>query len=180
MLLCLAYPNLSALDAKLIRDFRRQHDTKYVDVVEAHWTLIFPGSTRGLSHDELTCHIADVASRSASIEFICRYALVYNDDESDDYYLFLIPDEGFSSISLLHDRLYSELLRPRLRLDLPYIPHIGIATSQDRDSLYELAMAWNQSGREIRGSIDVLTFCAYRGGKVDDLVHFNLDPKASK
>lgn len=42
-----------------------------------------------------------------------------------------MPDEGFSGISLLHDRLYSDLMRPKLSLHIAYAPHIGIATGKD-------------------------------------------------
>lgn len=53
MLLCLAYPRLSEVDTKLINNFRREHDKKYVDIVDAHLTMIFPGSSEGISNDDL-------------------------------------------------------------------------------------------------------------------------------
>lgn len=151
MLLCLAYPRLAEADAQLIDGFRREHDRKYVDVVGAHWTMIFPGSTDRIAQADLSNHIQGVAQCSNTLDFTCRYALVHNDHESDDYYIFLVPDEGFSRISLLHDRLYSGLMHPRLRLDIPYVPHIGIATSKDREALHELATKWNRGSHVIAG-----------------------------
>lgn len=174
MLLCLAYPRLSETDANLIRNFRREHDKKYVDVVNAHWTMIFPSSSGGINQDDLEGHIRAVAAGSASVDFICRYALVYDDDGCEDYYIFLVPDEGFSGISLLHDRLYGDFMRPRLRLDIPYIPHIGIATSKDREELYDLATEWNRKGHEISGTIEELTLSSYDGSQVFDLKRFPL------
>lgn len=174
MLLCLAYPRLSEADANLIRNFRREHDKKYVDVVDAHWTMIFPGSSVGIVQDDLEEHIRTIAADSHSVDFTCRYALVYDDDGSDDYYIFLVPDEGFSGVSLLHDRLYGDFMRPKLRLDIPYVPHIGIATSKDREELYELATEWNRKGHEISGTIDELTLSSYDGGQVADLKRFPL------
>ena len=174
MLLCLAYPRLSEADTTLISDFRRDHDKKYVDVVDTHWTMIFPGSSEGISEDDLEHHIHSVAEDSAAVDFTCRYALVYDDDGCDDYYIFLVPDEGFSGISLLHDRLYSDFMRPKLRLDIPYVPHIGIATSKDREVLHDLATEWNRRGHAISGTIDELTLSSYDGGQVVDLKRFPL------
>ncbi len=174
MLLCLAYPRLSDVDAKLISNFRREHDKKYVDVVDAHWTMIFPGSSEGIEQDDLEGHIGAISEDSAPVDFTCRYALVYDDDGCDDYYIFLVPDEGFSGISLLHDRLYSDFMRAKLRLDIPYVPHIGIATSKDREELHELATEWNCKGHEISGTIDELTLSSYDGSQVADLKRFPL------
>lgn len=175
MQLCLAYPTIDRNDRELIHEFRRLHDAKYVDVVDAHWTMIFPGSTKDFDSSDLHDHIARVAANFSPINFICRYALVYDDDGSDDYYIFLVPDEGFSQISLLHDALYSGMMRPYLRLDIPYVPHVGIATSTDKDHLYRLATEWNDRRREIRGRIDSLTLSSYDGNRVEDITHFKLN-----
>jgi 2'-5' RNA ligase len=174
MHLCLAYPNIDTNDRDLIHDFRRLHDVKYVDVVDAHWTMIFPGSTKDIDPSTLHDHIARVAANFSPIDFICRYALVYDDESNDDYYIFLVPDEGFSQISLLHDALYSGLMRPCLRLDIPFVPHVGIATSKDKDHLYRLATEWNSCGKAIRGRIDSLTLSSYDGNRVEDITHFQL------
>ena len=177
MLLCLAYPRLKQFDADLVRNFRKAHDRKYVDVVDAHWTMIFPGSSDGIAQNDLRYHIRDISVNSWPIGFICRYALVYDDDGTDDYYIFLVPDEGFSGISRLHDQLYSNFMRSKLRLDIPYVPHMGIATSKDRDRLYELATDWNSKGFEICGTIDELTLCSYDGIVVTNLERFPLGTK---
>jgi 2'-5' RNA ligase len=72
MLLCLAYPQLSDADAKLISDFRSEHDKRYVDVVDAHWTMIFPGSSEEIHQDDLERHIQAIANDSAPVDFTCR------------------------------------------------------------------------------------------------------------
>jgi hypothetical protein len=41
------------------------------------------------------------------------------DDEDETAYVFSVPDEGFSAVSILHDRLYTGILAPFLRLDIP-------------------------------------------------------------
>ena len=110
-----------------------------------------------------------------SLNSITSFALVYGDDNSDDYYIFLVPDEGFSSISLLHDALYSGFMRPHLRLDLPYIPHIGIATNKDKEHLYQLARGWNRQALVIRGTINSLTLSSYSGKKIEEIKEFILN-----
>jgi len=113
---------------------------------------------------------------------------VYDEDGCDDYYLFMVPDECFSGIGLLHDRLYRGFMRPKLRLDIPFVPHIGIATRKDPDELYELASKWNRGGHEIIGTIDELSLSSYDGSKVVVLMRFPLkrigeepmDPEAGK
>jgi len=177
MLLSVSYPKLNESGKSLIHEFRREHDQRFVDVIDAHWTMVFPGSSEGIDEHQMRDHISSVANDSSPIDFCCRYALVHDDDSSDDYYIFLVPDEGFSGISHLHDRLYSSFLRPKLRLDLPYIPHIGVATSKDPDHLYELARKWNSARHEIRGVVDSLTLCSYDGTRVRDLQSFPLKTK---
>ena len=174
MHLCVSYPNLTASDQKRIDDFRRVHDLDYVDVIDPHWTMIFPSSCEGISEQQLTEHIRNIASQYSPIDFICRHALVYDDDSNDNYYIFLVPDEGFSGISQLHDALYTDFMRTKLRLDIPFIPHIGIATHKDRDHLYALAQEWNAERHEIRGVIDSLSLCSYNDSKVDDIQTFQL------
>jgi 2'-5' RNA ligase len=84
-----------------------------------------------LSRPTFCEHVARIAATSVAFSFTCRYAMVHDDDSSDDYYVFLVPDEGFSKFSLLHDALHTEAVASRLRLDIPYVPHIGIATLKD-------------------------------------------------
>jgi hypothetical protein len=142
-LLALAYPRLSSEDDELIREYRKVHDLAYVNVVEAHWTLVFPGrhgpndlpSNSAAKSNLLSTHIAEVTRRHKPIHFTCRYAMLHADQTSDNYYLFLVPDEGFSEICRLHDDLYSGFMRPFLALSLPYVPHTGIATSEDPNHL---------------------------------------------
>ena len=172
MNLCVSYPALSASDKKRIDVFRQAHDEAYVDVIDPHWTMLFPSSCDGVSVEQLEEHVSKIAAYHEPIKFVCRHALVYDDDSNENYYIFLVPDNGFSGISRLHDDLYTDFMRPKLRLDLPFVPHIGIATHPDKDYLYELATQWNKAKHEIRGVVDSLTLCSYDGSIVTDLRAF--------
>jgi len=105
--------------------------------------------------------------------------MVHNDDSSDDYYVFLVPDEGFSELALLHDALYAGVLASRLRLDIPYVPHIGIATLKDPRKCKELADELNAKPLRIQGQVEEISVVDYDGKVVTDLRHFRLANDAS-
>ena len=44
----------------------------------------------------------------------------------------------------LHDKLYSDKLKDNLRLDLDFIPLIGIGNSQDRYKCKKMVDEWNK------------------------------------
>ena len=122
MLYTLCYPHLSQQDQAFIDHFRQQHDLPKKDLVKPHFTLVF--GIFDLSKEQYREHVYQQALSQKQIQFICRYTMLIKEPVADDYLIFLVPDEGYSHISLLHDRLYQGLFSPYLRLDLPYIPHI--------------------------------------------------------
>jgi hypothetical protein len=62
---------------------------------------------KGLAVSQYTEHVAALGRASSPISFSCRYAMLGADDEDDTAYVFLVPDEGYSAISMLHDQLYT-------------------------------------------------------------------------
>ena len=153
-LFTVAYPSLDAVDSAFIDAFRRQHDPK-VDVIAAHFTLVF--GCAEVEHAEYLRHVEIAARESRTIRFCCRYAMLGADDEDDTAYVFLVPDEGFAQISLLHDRLYAGPLASRLRLDLPYIPHVTVGALGSRGEAKALCDELNHHGVEIHGAIDAVS-----------------------
>lgn len=124
-------------------------------------------------------HVARVARASRPLSFMCRYAMVHNDNSSDDYYVFLVPDEGFSELALLHDALYTSVLASHLRLDIPYVPHVGIATLKDSGRCKELADELNAKRLRIGGKVDEISVVEYDGKLVTDLRRFRLGNDAA-
>ncbi len=113
-----------------MESFRRQHDLPYRDVVAAHFTLAF--GCDAIAEPAYTAHVSAVCRASKAIRFSCRYAMLGADHFDDSAHVFIVPDEGYAGISLLHDRLYTGVLEPYLKLDAPCIPHITIGTMKDR------------------------------------------------
>src|SRR4051794_24709605 len=123
-LLVVAYPVLSAQDAAWLQAIRQQHGELEHSALSPHFTFVFPLST--IAEDNLRAHVKAQAGGYGRIEFTLRSSLLVKDDAMERYYVMLAPDEGFSRIVKLHDRLYTGLLADSLRLDIAFIPHITI------------------------------------------------------
>lgn len=168
----LAYPTLTTPDKKLIDAFRVQHDLRSAGMVEAHFTMVFGATV--IDTWRYIDHIKGIAGTVPPIQFHCRYAMLGADDIDETAYVFLVPDEGYSKLSLLHDRLYSGLLAPLLRLDLQYVPHITIGTCPVRHEAKRLCDDLNARGVSIAGKVETLTVAAMVDGKIENLEEFRL------
>lgn len=166
-ILALCYPELSEENSNFIDNFRMEHDTKYVSVVRPHFTMFFP--IADLDIESFTKHIESSITGFEPFNFTCRYASLNKDDSCDDWYVFLIPDEGNSNIHLLHDRIYTGEYKKYHRLDLGYIPHIGIGTDTDVMKMKKQCEELNQQGISISGRITEVVIAEYDGSTVNDL-----------
>lgn len=169
-LFTLCYPNLTTQDRQFIDEFRREHDIPFRDVVAPHFTMAF--GCDQVPEPMYREHVRAVAQSQRVIRFSCRYAMVGNDHSNENYYVFLVPDEGYSEISRLHDRIYRGVLAPYLRLDIPYVPHIGIAATMDARRIKALCDGLNSIGVAMHGQIDTMSVCSYDGTKITDLETF--------
>jgi hypothetical protein len=163
----LGYPEIRIEDLRWIEAFRNDHDLLYRDIVRAHFTLVFP--TDGLSREDLISHVHECASETRPIEFVLRGALVVADHEIVAWHVFLVPDEGNSLLIKLHDRLYQEPLAAELRLEIPFIPHLGIASNAEPAVCKALAADLNHMDLAIRGQVRELAIGEYDGSRVEDL-----------
>lgn len=169
-LFTVGYPEVSAESAAFLSTFRQSHDTRHREIIEALFTMVFGCAEIGLA--EYTIHVADVAVSSKPFTFSCKYAMLGADDEDDTAYVFLVPDQGYAEISLLHDRLYTGPLKAYLRLDLPYIPHITIGTLSSRTDAKALCDELNRQGLCVGGRLKGLAVGAIDGGKfINHSVH---------
>ena len=167
MLYSLCYPTLSVEDGAFIQAYRKKYDLSFVDVVSHHFTIAFGLSE--IDSEVYINHVRQIAEHTKRIRFSCRYAMLGKDDFNDNYHVFLVPDEGFSEIALLHDKVYAGPLEAYLRLDIPYIPHITIATIPDCNKVKMLCDELNGIDLAITGSLDGITIGHYDGSFVHDL-----------
>lgn len=155
------YPIFSTDDFNWIQSIRQRHDRLFFDVVAPHFTIVFP--TEDLDESSLTEHLNQKVSEFKPFDCIFRCAILGDPSFMDYAHIFLIPDEGFSNLISLHDRLYTGILETELRLDLPYIPHIGIASLPSPKECKTVVDELNQQQFEIRARVDTLDIIGYDG-----------------
>jgi 2'-5' RNA ligase len=155
------YPALSESDFQWIQGIRKEHDKLFYGVVDPHFTLVFP--TENISLNSFTNHVKRVSSKFGSFPFISRCATVGDSDFWDHAHVFMIPDEGFSKIVKLHDAFYKGLLESELRLDLPFVPHIGIASDPGPERCKKIIDELNQQDFEIKGKVEKLDIIEFEG-----------------
>jgi hypothetical protein len=167
----LAYPSLSGADAAAIEAIRRAHDPQR-DVVQAHFTLAFGcDAVPGAAYAE---HVQNVSHVMPVVSFMCRYAMLNVESRTGLAYVYLVPDEGYSDLSRLHDALYQGPLAEHLNLDIPFVPHITLGVFQDKVEAKRLCDELNARGVAISGQLNALSVAALEAGKIRDLKTFPL------
>ncbi|MGE5261811.1 MAG: 2'-5' RNA ligase family protein [Acidobacteriota bacterium] len=171
-LLVLVYPELSGQDYAQIQEFRKQHDNLYYGVVEPHFTIVFAVSDWAVK--PFIIEIQKQAQGLRPFDFCLRSATINKDAFNDFYHAFLVPDEGYSRIAKLHDRLYADKLFSHRRLDIDFIPHVGIGNSKDPQKCIEIAQSWNRKDFAIAGRVSVLDIVNYENKTVRTLQQISL------
>lgn len=169
--LVIAYPTISETDYSWIQDVRKKHDPKYFDVVKPHVTLVF--GTEKLSVEGLSAHTKHKLANVAKFELRLDSAIVVEDDSKTFFHAFLVPSKGHDEINTIHDLLYSDDLASELRLDIPFVPHLGIGTG-DEAGMTALVDEINDSKKIVSGSIDAVMLVQYDGVKVVDVENIPL------
>jgi 2'-5' RNA ligase len=167
-----AYPSLSEKDFQWIQDIRKKHDKLFYNLIAPHFTLIFP--TENVPLNQFIKHVKTISSKFSSFPFVCRCATIGDPDFLDHAHLFMIPDEGFSDIIKLHDAFYTGILESELRLDIPFIPHIGVASDSSPETCKRIADKINQQHFEIRGRIEKLDIIEFDGTSTNTLEQVEL------
>jgi len=122
------------------------------DVVE--FTLVFPGATG--STQEVVRHVEAVCAATSRIRFCLRSAMIVPEGRTGQFHVFLVPDEGFGAIIRLHDRLHVGPLAACLDREMPYIPHITVASLGDFDVARRIKASLNAHDLALSGHIDAL------------------------
>ncbi|MEQ8814847.1 MAG: 2'-5' RNA ligase family protein [Thalassobaculum sp.] len=151
----LGRPRLKAADAAWITALRDRHGKALATPeIGPHVTLVFP--TGATDATTATGHLAMVAGETPPLDLAFRCALPVPDPDSGDTFVYLVPDEGFSTLVRLHDRLYSGPFAEALRLDLPYIPHITLGRIAEAKLARALADDLNGQEPEIGARLETV------------------------
>jgi hypothetical protein len=171
--LVIAYPDLTKNDFDKIQHYREQNDKLFFKIVDPHFTIVFP--IFDMTENEFVNEVRLQATNIEKFSFKIRCSTINKDRFSDHYHAFLVPDEGFSNIVKLHDKMYCDKLRDNLRLDIDFIPHIGIGNSLDKFFCKSMVDEWNSIDFLIAGSISKLTIVKYENDKgITEIENINL------
>ncbi len=119
---------------EIINRLRALYDP-LVNLVQPHITLVFPFkstiTTKQLA-EHLNDTLKDIRKFSLTLQGISPYQIGGN-------YLFLNIRIGNEAIRVLHDKLYTGILKKFCRMDIPFVPHMTIGNI-DKDSEYRKAI----------------------------------------
>ncbi|MEJ2596165.1 MAG: 2'-5' RNA ligase family protein [bacterium] len=166
-----SYPDFNRTGYPWIEEYRRQHDD-FHGLIAAHFSFVFP-----VSDMEAADFLEEIKTRTKGFkkfDYRIRCAIRNNDLTSDYWHVLLVPDEGFSEVVKLHSALYSGRLRKYERLDLDFIPHVGIANSTDPEACKRMVDEVNAMDINIRGTIDRLDIIQYKDRKISTISVLNL------
>jgi len=103
-----------------IQKVRQKYDP-LADHIRPHISLVFPFES-DISDASLVQQIEPIIKQVKS--FAITFDKLGHDDQG---YIWLQAAYGTDKLTKLHDELYkNELLRPYLRSDIPYVPHITL------------------------------------------------------
>jgi hypothetical protein len=110
------YPKIEQKEFHLLRNKYEP----YANLLPEHLAFLkpVPGS---VGEENLKRHI-----KSILIKWEPFNVHFYGLEKSWDHWLLLVLKEGNQKAIKLHDELYSGILSPYLRKDLPYTPHVGL------------------------------------------------------
>lgn len=103
-----------------LQTIREKYDPT-AELINPHVTLVFPFSSALFDHYRVATHVSSCARQAE--QFDARFSRT---ELSWDQWLFLVADEGRRQFTQLHDRLYTGILRPLLREDIQFVPHISL------------------------------------------------------
>ena len=170
--LALIYPVISSRDFNSIQTIRKQHDPKYYNVVDPHITLVF--GTDKLDEDGLVEHIRNKLNSFKTFKLNFDSTKVVEDDSKEFFHAILVPSDGFVEINQLHDTLYTDKLESELRHDIPFIPHIGVGNSKNKDEMEALVKRLKDDRFLATGVADKITVVTYDGIKVNNYISIPL------
>jgi len=168
-LMTVCYPDLEKEAFDWIQSVREPHDPNY-SLIAPHFSLVFPVTE--IDTNDFTHHCKDICGGVSPISFIIRRAMINKVCNTDDWYLFLVPDEGNSAIGRLHDRLYTGIFEKELMLEIPYIPHITVGRFNDGHNCKKLCDEINEKVIYIAGrisSIDIIANTKSRIKTIDKI-----------
>ncbi len=131
------------IDITRINAIRRKYDPT-ADIVDPHITVMFPVPDE-ISEEALAQHLTQVLKSwrpfPIRIGGFCK---------SWDHWLFLTLREGNDDVIRLNRAIYTGILKPYHREDIPFIPHIGLGLFVMEDAEYDMLNPQQVAFDEVR------------------------------
>lgn len=169
LLAVVAYPRLNEDDRQWIEAIRVKFDPQ-VARLAAHFTLVFPVEA---ALNTTTGEVSAVAKSLTPFTFTIRRATAVRNTLTTGGHVFLVVDEGARAIQELHGSLYAGALKSHRRSDIPFVPHITVAASEDFGWCDALARNLCR-GRTVSGILDALDIVDVALPRVESIGQFTL------
>ncbi|GGB27457.1 2'-5' RNA ligase family protein [Allosediminivita pacifica] len=166
MIYVLAYPQFEPSVAERIRRFRTENEPARAKLVLPHVTLVF--RLMNINPHEFQEHCEAVASRSSQFEVSFVSEEIAHDPFEQTYKLLLVSSSGSSQLAALHEQLYEGAQRAEQKEDIPYRPHMTVATNPDR-TLVERLETSSLGGFPLLGTIRALEVLKLENGSLHHL-----------
>ena len=145
--------------------FRRRYEP-YSELLPEHVPFVFP-VPEVIGREKLETHIEQVVKTCKPFDVhFCTL------EKTWDHWLYLGAKEGHDAVVELHDKLYTGILSPYLREDLPFYPHIALglfskepydfnhptaALTLDEEKYNKARQSFEKMGVDLWFTIDKLT-----------------------
>jgi len=172
MLYVIAIPKFSPEAQDAIGRFRERHEPERARLVAPHITLVF--GLRGYDPDAFVSFCRQTARPWK------RFAVTFDDHETafdpveGTFKLTLACARGRDEIVALHQALYSGEHGGQRRSDLPFRPHMTVATNVRAEALSEIDMS-ELGPLPICGVVDAINVAELSAGRLADLARIALD-----
>jgi len=160
-----AFPDLPADAAAALEALRAAHDPQH-GLLPAHFTLLF--GLEAADATTYTAHVQAVAARTPAFVFDCPAAHAVRDPLGGALQVQLQPGAGAATLLQLHERLLTGPAAAARHPDIPYAPHITVATLADEATAPAVCAA-AQALLPLRGRITQLHIGALRDGRFERL-----------
>ncbi|KAF0182165.1 MAG: hypothetical protein FD160_1385 [Caulobacteraceae bacterium] len=167
MLVIVSRLDIGAADRKWIEGIRRDHDPQRA-IIDAHFTHVFPFAFSSTA--EVISHAATIAASTDVVTFQLSKAAAVRDATAPRSLVFLLPTEGELEIRRLHDRLYSGVLAPMLRADIPFVSHVTVAAFDRNDEAERMARELEPFNTQ--GKLTAMDLLEFDGATVTELHRF--------
>lgn len=153
MLCVAAIPHLRDADARAIDTVRRAHNPQAA-LAEPHVILAFG---QPVAEGPALSQLRELAAALWPCDAVFRRAMPWWTGQGPAQVL-LLPDEGLSTLGRWHDSLHrpGSLFATARRADLPFVPHIVLASTPGELAARSIADDWNARRMVVRAVFSTL------------------------